>query len=390
MQISEHANIKTILDLNDIVFLNKYHSKHLKVTQFNDREVELSANSYVGKILLPSRGEIYIKPKIKINNLLFIISYTYDLVSFKYTENKKLTQDDSLIEIYVIVLLNWLENLFKKGLFKSYKDFTEELTNLKGKIRINENLIRNNKLICEFHDISFSNIENQIIKATLFLILSQKEIAKEKRQRALSYYRMLHDISGIQLTNSSFKKINIHRLNNYYKPILELCELIFKNLRITDDMGNSVFSGFIVNMNSIYEKFLLKALHKRMTKEHVSKSIINNWAKSNDNYLPQIELDILVKNKAIIDAKYYPTPFTKNGKYKSDHIYQILTYLKAYKMNKGFLVYPEPETGEVESTYYIDGMSFNIMSIPLNRDIKDIEKALDKLKDRILNMEIMD
>jgi hypothetical protein len=54
MQIFEHENIKVSIDLKDIVYLNIYHSSHLAVKQINDHEVELKANSFVGKIVLPS------------------------------------------------------------------------------------------------------------------------------------------------------------------------------------------------------------------------------------------------------------------------------------------------------------------------------------------------
>jgi 5-methylcytosine-specific restriction enzyme subunit McrC len=390
MQISEFENIRVCLDMKDIVFLNQNHSKHLKVRQIGENEVELKAKSFVGKIALPSKKEIFIKPKIKINNLLYLISYTYDLVNFNYTEKRKLTENDALIEIYIIVLLNWIENLFKKGLYKNYQKFTQELSGIKGKIKLNESLTKRNKLICEYNDISFSNDENKIIKATLLLIISRKQIKKQERQRALIFFRMLKDISSIKLTKSVFKRININRLNNYYKPILELCELIYSNLRLTDEVENTLFSGYMVNMNTIYERFLLKALQKRMKNDHVDKSRNREWAKASDNYLPQIEPDIYVKNKAIVDAKYYKSPFTNNDKFISGHIYQIITYMKAYKISKGFLVYPEPDSGQkIDSCYHIDNMNFNMFSIPLNKEISDIENALDILTNRILTIQIM-
>jgi len=391
MQLFEHENIIVDLDLKDIVYLNNYHSVHLAIKQINETEVELKANSHVGKIVLPSKKEIIIKPKIKINNLLYIISYTFDLVNFKYTEKTKLNENDALIQIYIIVLLNWVESLFKKGLYKSYQDFTLELSGIKGKIKLNESLSKRNKLVCEFHDISFSNEENKIIKATLLFIINQKQIEAHIRQRALIFYRLLKEVSVIQLSKSNFKKININRLNNHYQPILELCELIFNNLKLSDDIDKTLFSGYMVNMNNVFEKFLLKALQKRMKNESISGSTKNNWTDfASDNNLPQIKPDILIKNKAIIDAKYYKTPFTNKGNYISAHIYQIITYLKAYKLSKGFLIYPEPENSqEIDSRYRIDNMNFNIFSIPLNKEIKDIENALDNIVKRILTTEIM-
>ena len=71
--LSEYESKKVELNWKDVAFLNKYHDSHLSVKQLNETEVELKANSYVGKIVLPSKNEIIVKPKVKINNLLYMI-----------------------------------------------------------------------------------------------------------------------------------------------------------------------------------------------------------------------------------------------------------------------------------------------------------------------------
>lgn len=388
--LTEYESKKLELNWKDVVFLNKYHASHLSVKQLNETDITIKASSYVGKIVLPSKKEIIIKPKVKINNLLYMISYTYDLVDFRYTEKRKQTKSDSLIHIYIIVLLNWIDNLSKKGLYKNYQVFSEELSNIKGKIKLNESLTKRHKLVCEFDDMSFSNEENKIIKATLLFIINQKHIDREFRQRALIFYRLLQKVPKIKLTERSFKKININKLNYYYKPVIELCELIFNNLRLTDDRDNTLFSGYMVNMYNVFEKFLLKALQKRLKNDKVSTSFKNNWVDFvSDNNLPHIKLDILIEGKAIIDAKYYKTPFASTGNYISSHIYQMITYLKAYKLSKGFLVYPAADTEQIDSLYKIDNITFRIYTIPLNKEIADIEKALDNLERLILTNEII-
>lgn len=387
--IFEHEHINTnLLTVNDIVYLNKHHSKHLNIKQFSANEVELKANSYVGKIILPSGNEIIIKPKIKIINLLYIISYTFDLINLNYFEKKQLTENDSLIEIYVVVLLNWIENLFLKGLYKNYETHKNGLSAIKGKICMHDSISNRNKIVCEYDEISFSTIENKIMKATLHHIVSHTQINYSTRQRALLFYRLLKEISLIHLTKSSFKNISMHRLNNHYKPIIELCELIFNNLRLDDNVGDTFFSSYIFNMNIVYENFLLKVLQRKLKGETVKKSSKNEWTDyASDNYLPQIQPDIFVKNKAIIDAKYYKTPFTSKGNYISSHIYQLITYLKAYKIQNGYLIYPEPENGQiVDSKYTIDNTNFNLISIPLNKEICDIENAIDRIANEILTI----
>ena len=386
MQLYEYEKRNDYLDPEDVAFLNKHHSGHLKTEQISKNEVQIKAGHFVGRISLPSGKNISIRPKININNLLYIISYTYGLVSFKHTERLKTTENDALIQIYIIVLLNWVENLLKKGLYKSYQTYTEDLSGIRGKIKIKENLTRRSKLVCEYDDITFSNFENRIIKSTLLFVINKDLVDINIRQRALIYYRLLKEISLIQLSKSCFKKVNITRLNSYYLPVIELCELIYKNLRLSDTPDDTLFSGYMVNMNEVFERFLLKSLQNRIKDRYVTKSSKRDWANfATDNHLPQIEPDILVKDTAILDAKYYKTPFTSNDKYMSSHSYQIITYLTAYKIRRGFLVYPEPDDGrKIDSSYILDNMAINMYSIPLNSDISHIESSLDKLAERVL------
>ncbi len=389
MQIFEYENITADLDLRDIVFLNNKHANHLLIKQIGEKNVELKAKSFIGKIFLPSGKEIIIKPKIKINNLLYIISYTFDFVNFNYWDKKEFSENDALIEIYIIVLLNWIEKLLQKGLYKSYETHTNALSTIKGKIYLKENLTGKNKIVCQYDEISFSTIENQIIKATLLYIIRSKQISTLTRQRALLFYRILKEVAVIQLTKSLFKRLIINRLNNHYKPIMELCELIYNNLRLGDETGDTHFSGYMLNMNTVYEQFIIKALQKKMSGEKIKKSSKRNWTDfASDDYLPQITPDIIIGNKAIIDAKYYKTPFSNTGHYISNHIYQLITYLKAYKIKKGYLVYPEPDSKQsFDSSYYIDDINFNVFSIPLNGNINDIEGAIEKLSRSILKMD---
>jgi len=385
--IKEFESLNIKLDSSDVVFLNKFHRNHLKIKQISNDEFEIKASSYIGLIELPSKIRITINPKIKITNLLYLISFTYDLVKFKNINRHTLTKDNSLIDIYIVVFLNWLDVLIKKGIGKHYQTEEDKLTTIKGKIRISENLVKSNKIFCEFDELTISTQENKILKATLWLIIKMKIVSPDIQQRALNYYRLLFDIENIQLSNSVFSSIIFNKLNYHYEPLIELGKLIYDSCKLTDNSGNNIFSGFIANMNLIFEKFILKSLQQNLKSETVKPTTKNDWAIPNDELLPQIRPDILIKNRAIIDVKYYKTPFTTNGRFITDHIFQIVFYLQAYKLQSGFLVYPQPdELNEiVDKKYIMDNNNFHIFCIPLNREISDIENSISKLNNLIIN-----
>jgi len=162
IELKEFENISIPLENSDLLFLKKFHYKHLRIKQISKNEYDIKANSYIGLIELPSKIRIVVKPKIKITNLLYIISFTYDLLKFKNFNKNDVTNNSSLIDIYIIVFINWLEILIKKGLSKSYQTENERINSIKGKIRITENLIKSEKIFCEFDELTVSTKENQI------------------------------------------------------------------------------------------------------------------------------------------------------------------------------------------------------------------------------------
>ena len=175
IRLSEYETVAIPLEKHDITFLIDNYSKLLGIKRMGQDKVELSAKAYVGKIVLPSKKEIYIEPKIKIPNLLYIISYTFEAVHFHHHHFYHLQKDSSLIDLYAKVLLNWVEALFNRGFYKNYQSFCCELPRIRGKIKLSKNFLLAEKCVCEFDEISYSNEINKIIKATLWNIIRWKE-----------------------------------------------------------------------------------------------------------------------------------------------------------------------------------------------------------------------
>lgn len=377
MEIREHSSLEGVeLSEGDASFLFERHSKHLKVDPVNGKWT-LRSGSFVGLIKLPSGLEIVIRPKIKITNLLYIVSYTYDVVDLKYLDKREVTEDKALLEIYAIVLLNWIELLFKKGLYKTYIDREGGLRRVRGKIVVVRNLYSTARMWCEYDDLSYSTVENRIIKAFLYYML-RLPLTSMTHQRVLSYVRLLSDIEDFELSAELFRTVKYNRLNTHYRIIIELCALIYSNMFLKDESGKRVFSGFMTDMDMVFQRFVLRVLQKHLPGVNVRPSLMSDWATpyQDDRYLPVIRPDILVENQLVLDTKYYNSPLNDRGKLHSDHVYQILTYMQAYRLN-GVLVYPEPES-EFDLTYLFKGLDFNVRTFPLNIEVQKMGEAIDE------------
>jgi 5-methylcytosine-specific restriction enzyme subunit McrC len=386
--LTEHKRYNNLfLNISDIAFLKENHSKHISISDGKDFYIKTS--SYVGFIKLPSGQALRINPKIEVKNLLYMIAYAYDLksLSLDYIDKKQPISVNTPIELYVIVLINWVEKLIKKGIYKSYIQKEEYTSTPKGKILAYESQFCFNKMYCAYENLTYQNIENKIIKSTLILILTKHNINTDLKIRLRKLLFKLSEIETIIISRNVFRNVKYNSFNSFYKPIIDLCETLYSGILLTDLKGAKSFSGFIVNMNSLFEKFILKLLQHNFPYETIksynSDSWISPYSESDKNIVPEIRTDILIKDKLVIEAKYFRDALNEYGKLRNEHIYQLSTYMVSENVN-GVLVYPKMECADnqwlsVKNT----NLHIRILSLSLDSNAKNFESSLNSFLEKI-------
>ena len=108
----------------------------------------------------------------------------------------KLNEDDfnSLADLFARVFDNLLGILIKRGLDKNYIEKNEKIRGIKGKINFNKTIKSlshlDRKIYCEFDEFSSDIISNQIIKATLKVLLRSKvnkELKKSLKRKLFTF-----------------------------------------------------------------------------------------------------------------------------------------------------------------------------------------------------------
>jgi 5-methylcytosine-specific restriction enzyme subunit McrC len=310
----------------------------------------------------------------------------------------KLSEDDftSSADLFARVFDNVLGILIKRGLDKNYIEKNEKIRGIKGKIDFNRTIKSlshlDRKFYCEFDEFSSDIISNQIIKATLKVLLRSKvnkELKKSLKRKILS----LSEISDIELSNIHFRKTVIYRNNSYYQFIIQVCKLIYDNTTLDEEIGNKVFKEFFgtdKQFAALFESFVLNFYKKHLSRKtyKVKGSEIINWdmEETRHELFPIMKTDITVETldkKTIIDTKFYKDIFSYNyekPKFHSNNLYQIYAYIKNYrneenKTVEGILLYPTTKQ-DVDSNHTIGGHNFRLMTINLNQEWRNIEKDL--------------
>jgi 5-methylcytosine-specific restriction endonuclease McrBC regulatory subunit McrC len=376
------------------------------------------------------------------SNIIFILAYAFDL-KWEYLE-KEISETDfqesSFFELLVFVLVMWTNKLRRQGLFRSFLGVEDEIKRIRGKIlfipSMKSNGLSGNTLCCQFDELSFDILENQILLSTLEfcekeLVKRRRNVKGKKRQDdisnlALSAYNLVRllssQVSYCPLSIQLFNQLIFHRMNIAYKPILRICRFIYDSAVLAQEGEEKFFDIPENKMSEIFERFLRNYLAEKLKGERikVNSPMPRSWVVAADelettvSHMPSIHPDIVIWQKGVpkfvIDAKFYAKAMNINKwwstgevvgeekeeresfKTHSSNLYQIIAYTNYYNCD-GLLVYAQTESGSFEELvkinprYYTDKDScyrrFGFHTLDLSGDFEGFRTRLDDFVEQI-------
>lgn len=341
-----------------------------------------------------------ITTEIPVENYFYLLSYAWDMLKEKDSLKVDFENCPTLNDLYARILCNGFESLIKRGVKKRYQEYSERTSVLKGKISIknslNDLMSSSNKLVCEFDDLTYNILENQIIVSTLRSLL-YKNIDNDIKKKIKKVLLFSRDIEVIELRKMHFHQSRNHNKHGLYALLINVAEIVYLSGLPTYKNGDNVFRDFINDereLARLFEKFVYNFYRKHLEKhERVGFQKKIDWAIEpmddvSQKYLPNMNSDILVTNnerKIIIDTKFYKTTFQTNyGKdsIHSGNLYQLQSYVINDKATGerlkriGLLLYPTVNKHE-KLNYKIDNETFiQVQTIDLSKSWKSIEDHL--------------
>jgi 5-methylcytosine-specific restriction enzyme subunit McrC len=309
-----------------------------------------------------------------------------------------------LPSLFAKLLSAGTRRLFRRGLDRGYKTFTDELIGPRGRIRVDRMVKEATQLrgtaICDFDDLTHDVLHHQVLKATLTNLSRCADLQKDMKHELRVLARRFYDVEDIRLSASCFRRIEISRNNREYFFLIRLCEFVFWAL-MPDERGapTSKFQQVLddeVRMSAVFEDFIRSFL-KLHRAEYRVRSEAPEWLVSDATeydltLLPRMVTDVTLRHPThtvIIDAKFYKNPLAQGSygkRVRSQHLYQLITYLQHERVRhsdkglSGMLLYPAVSQS-LRLRYRLLGVPVLIASLDLAREWQDIEVELHSLLD---------
>ncbi len=293
----------------------------------------LKTRQYCG-ILNFNEKDIYLLPKIvnkddetNLDIFIYMLMYAYDIK----LENEDIAscknEKHNILEVFVQLFAHNLFKEFGRGVYKEYVSEQENLTTLRGKYLINENLKYNfvkNKIYCEYDEFSMNNTLNQFF---LFAVKSLLPFTKNKK--LLKQCELVLDEVELRVFDINGLHISFNRLSRRYKESFEFA-LLLLNKSIPLFSKDKKSFAFLFDMNVLFEKFVGK-----MVQELYPSAKLQNQKDFKDL---RLKPDIITDDY-IIDTKYKKLNSKEDVK-QSDK-YQMFAYGKSYNKTNTMLLYPK-------------------------------------------------
>ena len=356
-----------------------------------DECYDLRPGSFVGVVRVGDLA-IEIRPKLPIDRLLFLISYTLDRRRWREVEFD-LDPAQSLIDAIVPGFVAQVRRATRRGVLQGYRVEEEALLTIRGRVRFDDQIKRRFGRFppaeVRYDDYTEDIEENRLLKAAITR-LKRLPIRSDRARHALRAFDLtLAGVQSFAYDPRQLPEITWTHLNERYRPAVALAKLILRSTSFDTRHGQVSASAFLVDMNQVFEDFVVLALRDAL--------------RMNERTFPQgaatrsLHLDHRHKISLKPDISWWSgsrCQFVGDVKYKRVNaegvlhpdLYQLLAYSVAANLPGGLLIYAAGEDEPARHDIVHVGKQLEVVTLNLSGSPESILAQIDAVASRVNSM----
>ena len=376
------------------------------VSRFHDK---LMTQQYIG-IVQRQDTTVFIKSRFDNGDnsyfTNYVLSKALNIKSFIFPNmSVEVGREAALQKLLIIVFMHQINEVYNRGILRSYRVYKENNDKLKGKIdvvrHVKENMLFAGKIAYEHREYTIDNEVNRLI-FTAYVMMEQREpllvrnLLKKNREAA-SYFRQLRNVIHPasrqeipKLIQRNRKKIS-HSIYRCWDDVRQTAILFLQNagVNIAKEDSKTIY-GVLIDMNRIWEMYLMNIFEtgkvagiKAQEKKEILFEVNSNSSQS------ALKPDFLLENKLVLDAKYKrnwsEVAAGKVNTWPREDVFQVLSYMYLFGCNRGGIICPATDEAAekiecgLEKKDDFKSMTLFPLKIP-NEGIKSYEDFEEKMK----------
>ena len=389
-------------------------------------KTSLTAQQYVGVFQLgPHTVEVL--PKIDGDdqsvrrNLVAMLTVALDLDISEGEAACVATQNHGILEILIRLFCDKLFIQVHKGLVRRYEGREENLSVLRGKLEVAEQVRLNaanpERLFCRFDEFQEDNPLNQILRAAIHLLLKiSRELGNQRKLGELML--VFEGASDYPRHSLPWSRVVFDRMSERYRPCFKLAELFLKST--PPDVTGGAAHGFSLffDMNVLFEEYIgrmavrtFRPLGYQVTLQGPQKQLAYDENQKRAAFA--MKPDIVGQQNGlcawIIDTKWKPLAKKNSWNHLSTEqkdfvsqqdFYQMYAYANSYDCPEVILLYPHyKELGlnaGVRGSYLLNPWIHEVNDKECKRvrvatiDLSNLKTVPDQLRQLILHKSAVD
>ena len=227
----------------------------------------LKPGSTVGAVEIGGLS-VLINPKIGIPQLLSLACYAIGAYRLREKRLFDFEERVALPDALALALGAAARRAFSRGLVHGYLTEEEALYTVRGRIRFDEQLRRRFgvplPVEVRYDEFTDDILANRLVKAAVGR-LGMMQLRSHGARRGLGWIAgMLDNVSFVEFRSDSVPEVPLDRLNEHYADVVALSRLILRHGAFESGRGNVRASGFLMNMNVVFQEFVTVALREAL------------------------------------------------------------------------------------------------------------------------------
>ena len=365
------------------------HLSDLRITVERTRKDHtwlLTPGSTVGALEIGDLS-VTIRPKLDIGRVLFLASYALGGFRLRDLEHFHYPEQEEPVEALVRMFVEASQRAFSRGLLHGYRTEEEALDTVRGRIRFADQIRRRFgiplPIEVRYGDFTEDILLNRLVKAATHALGGMRLRDPDSRRKLARVQATLDNVAPVEFPPNEVPEVTFDRLNEHYREVVGLSRLILRHSTVETGRGAVRASGFLMDMNRVFEGFVRRALREE---------------------LGLAERDFPDRSRAFLDQakriRLRPDltwqregrcVFVGDAKYKRVHhaqvpnadLYQMLAYTTALDLPGGLLIYAKGERDPAINEVRNAGKRLEVFALDLAGEPATILKQISDLADRV-------
>lgn len=341
----------------------------------------LRSSSSVG-VIRAGGVELRVTPKLGIRRLLWLIGHAHDPDGWRDEESVHLAESSDLETALAVSFLAAANRAVAAGILQGYRVREEALPVLRGRMREVDQLRRRLSsaalLEVRFDDYTVDIPENQLLAAAAERLLRTPTIPAPTRAGLRRLLVALADVTRLPRGHLP-PDTRTNRLTRRYQPALRLARLALAGRSFDQPAGDVNASGFLFDLNKVYEDWLTAAVGAALTPYGGSLRAQRSTRLDQAGRIvmrPDMVWERDGRPIAVLDAKYKNL---SSANQPDSDLYQMLAYCTALGLQNGHLVYAKGEATPSRHVIRESGVTIAIWALDLSAPVLNILESVGSM-----------